>query len=80
MNNLEKYNQVFKESFSLTDVDLNDKLTYQSISQWDSVGHMSLVSLLEETFDIMIDIDDIIGFSSYSEGINILNKYGIDFN
>lgn len=78
MNNLEKYDQVFKESFSLSDSDLNESLTYQSISQWDSVGHMNLIVLIEEEFNIMLDTLDIIDFSSYQKGIEILKKYGIE--
>ena len=37
-----------------------------------------MVTMLEETFDIMLDTDDIIDFSSYEKGIEILKKYGIE--
>ena len=77
MENLEKYNHVFKECFTLGDVDLDDSLVYQSIAGWDSVGHMLMVANLEEAFDIMLDTDDIIDFSSYEKGKIILRKYEI---
>ncbi len=79
MNNKEKYNQVFIESFSIKENDLGDGLTYNSIPEWDSVGHMSLVADLEETFDIMMEMDDIIDFSSYKKGFELLAKYGVEF-
>ena len=75
--NLVKYNAAFIDTFDLLESDLNDKLTYQSIVSWDSVGHMSLIAALEETFDIMMETDDIIDLSSYEKGKEILNKYGI---
>lgn len=54
-------------------------LDYQSIAQWDSVGHMSLIAALEDAFDIMMDADDIIDFNSFNSGLTILKKYGIEF-
>ena len=60
MTNLEKYNEVFKENLSVDDEALNETLIYQSVPDWDSVGHMGLVSALEEAFDIMMETDDII--------------------
>ena len=77
MDNLQKYNSVFKECFSLDDASLNAALVYQSIASWDSVGHMQLVASLEESFGIMMDTEDIIDFSSYEKGKTILQKYGV---
>lgn len=76
-DNLEKYNKVFKECFSLCDESLNDALVYQSVPNWDSVGHMRMVANLEEVFGIMMDTEDIIDFSSYEKGKVILQKLGI---
>ena len=44
---------------------------------WDSVGHMTLVAALEDEFDIMMDTDDIIDFSSFEVGKQILKKYDV---
>lgn len=78
MNN-EIYKKVFMETLELDENQL-DGLEYQSISKWDSVGHMSLISALEDAFDIMMDTDDIIEFSSYEKGKEILKKnYNIEF-
>ncbi len=76
--NIEKYNNVFCETFEV-EFSVLSNLNYQDISLWDSVGHMTLISNLEEVFDIMIDTDDIIDFSSYEKGKEILIKYGIEF-
>jgi acyl carrier protein len=76
MNNLEKYDEVFMTNFRV-DRDQLPVLTYQSVSVWDSVGHMSLVAAIEDTFNIMMDTEDIMGFSSYEEGKKIMEKYNI---
>ena len=73
----EKYDQAFMESFSIDKQALNDTLEYNSVEEWDSVGHMTLIGLLEDTFEIAMDMDDIIDFSSYNRGHEILEKYGV---
>ena len=50
----------------------NEKLKYNDIPEWDSIGHMTLMSELEEGFNISMDTDDIIDFSSFKKGIQIL--------
>lgn len=78
MTNIEKYNQVFTSTLEITENQLKG-LSYQSVELWDSVGHMTLVANLEDTFDIMMETDDIIDLSSYEKGIEILNeKYGVE--
>ena len=78
MTNLEKYNNAFMETFEITEDQLAG-LKYQDIEAWDSVGHMTLVAALEDAFDIMMDTDDIIDFSSYEKGKELLAKadYGV---
>lgn len=76
MTNKEKYTNVFVEMLEV-DASQVEGLEYQGIAAWDSVGHMSLISELEDVFDIMMDTDDIIDFSSYEKGIEILKKYDV---
>ncbi len=78
MTNLEKYNKVFCESFKLTEDEL-PSLKYQDVELWDSVGHMNMIANLEDTFDIMLETDDIVDLSSYEKGKEILGKYGVEF-
>ena len=79
MSNKERYDEVFKASLKLDQEQLNDDLTYNSVAAWDSVGHMAMMAALEGEFDIMMDPDDIIDFSSYKKGFEILAKYDVVF-
>ena len=78
MTNLEKYTNTFVETFKIEANKIED-LKYQAILAWDSVGHMTLIAALEETFDIMMDTDDIINLSSFEKGKEIVAKYGVEF-
>ena len=78
MTNKEIYSNVFVECFMIDEKVLSGKFEYQSIPEWDSVGHMGLIAGIEEAFDIMLEMDDIIDFSSYEHGMKILAKYELE--
>ena len=79
MGNLEKYDDAFIKVLEIKKEDLAG-LEYQKVTAWDSVGHMSLIAALEEAFDIMMEVDDIIDLSSYEKGKEILSKnYDVEF-
>lgn len=78
MTNLEKYTNVFVEAFGIT-AEQTAGLAYQGIETWDSVGHMTLIAAIEDTFGIMMDTDDIIDLSSFEKGKEILAKYNVEF-
>lgn len=77
--NLLTYNSAFTDAFGVS-LEILDNLKYQEIMEWDSVGHMALMASIEEAFNIEMEIDDIIDFSSYQKGKEILAKYKISFN
>lgn len=78
MTNLEKYNQIFTEVFGVDVSALNDDFSKDTVDQWDSVHQLNIVSLAEETFDIMLDPEDIMGFTSYKAGKDILKHQDVD--
>lgn len=77
MTNTEKYKKAFVDSLDVKVEDV-EKLEYQSVPEWDSVGHMGLISQLEEAFNIQIEMDDVVELGSYKIGIEILKKYNIE--
>ncbi len=79
MRNKDKLLKVFIKALGIQEELISDELQYNSIPEWDSVAHMSLVTELEETFDIMLDTDDIIDMSSPIKAKEILEKYDIVF-
>lgn len=79
MNNFEKYKKIFLETFGV-DNSAVESLQYRSVESWDSIGHMTLISVIEETFNISMEADDIIELSSFQKGIEILKKYNISMD
>ena len=79
MDNKKKYQETFIKSLSISEDQFKENIKYNEIPEWDSIGHMTLMSGLEETFKINIETDDIVDFSSFLKGIEILKKYKIKF-
>lgn len=77
MTNLEKYREAFAEALEMEMDKINENLEYAKSPEWDSVGHMNLITMLEDKFGIMFDQDDMLEFSSYEKGKEILKKYNI---
>ena len=79
MDNKKKYEKIFIKAISIDKSKFSEKIEYNEIPEWDSIGHMTLISELEEGFKITVETDDIIDFSSYKKGREILEKYKIKF-
>ena len=77
MKNKDKYIEIFIKSLSIDKKKFKESIKYNDIPEWDSIGHMTLMSDLEDGFKISIDTDDVIDFSSFKKGIQILKKYKV---
>ena len=77
MANKDKYEKIFIKCFGLDKSKLKKDVKYDSIPKWDSVGHMNMIAKLEDEFNISMEMDDIIDFSSYRTGMKLLKKYKI---
>jgi acyl carrier protein len=77
MTNPEKYVDAFVTALEVSAQEA-PALVYGQSKAWDSVGHMALVAALEDAFDIMLEMDDIIDLSSFEKGKEILRKYAVE--
>lgn len=78
MTNLEKYNQAYIEVFAVESFALNENFNKDTVEEWDSVHQLNIVAILEESFDIMFEPEDIMDLTSYERGKEILRKYEVE--
>lgn len=78
MSNIEKLNKIFCEVFSVDESALNENFNNCNVEGWDSVRQLSLTTAIEDEFDIMLDAEDILDFTSYEKAKVILGKYQIE--
>ena len=78
MNNREKYNQAFINTFGVSIDNLNEHFNFNEVDNWDSMAHLTLIAELEDAFEVIFETDDILHFGGYENGIKILTRYGVD--
>jgi len=71
----QRVSKVFRETINLDASQGADRLVYNEVEGWDSVGHMMLIAGLEQEFDCMLDMDDILEMSSFAEAVEIMGGY-----
>ena len=72
MTNKEELNKILCETFRVEENQLPD-LKFGS-RNWDSIGHIKMVTELEEKFDISISPDDVMEMGTYEDIIKVLEK------
>lgn len=76
MSHLQQYNHVFMELFGVAEEELSALIYLRG--KWDSLQHIEMITMMEDTFDISIQSTDVILFNSYEKGKEILRKYGVE--
>ncbi|WP_269236517.1 acyl carrier protein [Flavobacterium flavigenum] len=80
MNTTEQLHNVFARAFEIPVETINDQLEYQGIAEWDSMSHLVLVEELERTYNISIDMEDILDMGNVEKIKNLLKKHGFEIN
>ncbi|MBW9153566.1 acyl carrier protein [Clostridium estertheticum] len=79
MSNLEKLNKVLRDVFDIKKIeDINDDMGPDEIENWDSIGHVELITSLEEVFDIALNVVDISRMYTIGDIKKIVGKYGVE--
>lgn len=75
----QKLKELFATALNIPVEQVVDTLEYNSIPEWDSISHMALIAAIDESFEIMMDTEDVIDLSSFAKAKEILRKYGVQF-
>ena len=78
MANLEKYKSLLAEVFDTDVANVKEDFSKETVDNWDSIHQLNIIAVLEETFDVMLDPEDIVELTSYEKGIEILKKYDVE--
>ena len=71
---LSKVREAFHAAFDIDPQLISMQTTASDIPGWDSVGHLSLASNLEQMFDINLDVDELMDMESVSDIVRILES------
>ena len=69
----EKLNQVFSDVFD-EEITVTDETTASDIEVWDSLTHITLISEVEDTFDIKFAMKDVLAMQNVGQMVDIIAK------
>lgn len=79
MENKMKLNEIFKRTFNIKGEELDFLFNKENVTNWDSLGHITLIFELENEFEVMMETEDILALNSFDDAIKILEKNEISF-
>jgi acyl carrier protein len=69
--------EVVARVFNLDVSDVTDQSSKETLAEWDSMGHLSLITSLEEEFKVSIAIADAMEMTSVQHIKRILKDYKV---
>lgn len=69
---LGKVQEAFKAAFDVDPKQVTMDTSASDIPLWDSVGHLSLASNLEEVFGISLDVDELMEMETVREIVRVI--------
>ncbi len=61
----EKIKQIMSDVFSIEIAKIDKYTSQDTVDNWDSIGHLNLITALEESFEIYFEEDEIIQMLSF---------------
>lgn len=77
MSNIEKLKEAFVEGLEIPMKEV-ETATMEGVDKWDSIGQMSLVAIIEDAFGIEFEPDEVMQFTSFEAGKEILKNHNIE--
>lgn len=77
MGNIEKLKEAFVEGLEIPMEEV-ESATMESVDKWDSIGQMTLVAIIEDVFAIEFEPDEVMQFTSFEAGKEILKNHEIE--
>ncbi len=69
----EKLNEVFSDVFD-EDITVTAETTSSDIEEWDSLTHITLISEVEDAFDMKFSMKEVLGMQNVGEMADIILK------
>lgn len=71
---LEKLNEVFHDVFDNNDIVVTEQTNANDIAEWDSLMHITLVSAVEDEFDVSFDMKTVVSMKNVGDMIDAIEE------
>ena len=69
-----KLNEIFNDVFDDESIVVTEATTAKDVEGWDSLMHITLISEVEDAFDIKFSMKDVVGFQNVGEMASVIEK------
>ena len=70
----EELTEVFRDVFDDDSICISDATTANDIDDWESLMHITLISAVEEAFDMKFDMKDVLAMKNVGEMVDIIER------
>lgn len=71
---LEKLNEVFHDVFDNDDIVVTEQTNANDIEEWDSLIHITLISAVEDEFDVSFDMKTVVSMKNVGDMIDAIEE------
>ena len=71
---LEKLNEVFHDVFDNNDIVVTEQTNANDIEEWDSLIHITLISAVEDEFDVSFDMTTVVSMKNVGDMIDAIEE------
>ena len=71
---LEKLNEVFHDVFDNNDIVVTEQTDANDIEEWDSLIHITLISAVEDEFDVSFDMKTVVSMKNVGDMIDAIEE------
>lgn len=80
MTNREKFDELFRRNFMLSPQEALEELDMMNVPCWNSFEHFTMINDVENTFSIGLNEEEMMSFTSYRKGLEILERHGLQMD
>ena len=77
MKVIEILGEIFEDVFAAEKNAITIETVPEDVEQWDSIGHMNLVTAMEEKFELSFEIDEVMEMIDLRHIVDILSNKGV---
>ena len=71
---LEKLNEVFHDVFDNNDIVVTEQTNANDLEEWDSLIHITLISAVEDEFDVSFDMKTVVSMKNVGDMIDAIEE------
>lgn len=71
----EQLKEVFAEALDIEIDEIEEDSSQDNLEDWDSLGHLNLISEIEKTFKVKITMDEVMAMTTYAKVKEVVSTH-----